>query len=310
MRQIGTITDEKQMQRLADYLLTLGIRIQVEPGESGFAMWAIDEDRVSQAREELDRFQQNPDDERYAVAAREARRIRDEMIRSEKARQKNVIDVGRQWSVPRSKPLTMLLIVSSCIVTFLTRFGENWDDDNVAQELVIAEYRTGGGNIHWWGVAKSWPDNPLHDLPRFQFWRLITPIFLHVGPWHLVMNMMAMHVEGTIIESRRGTWRLALMVLLIAVLSNLAQYAYQGPKFGGMSGVGFGLFGYVWMKSEFDPSSGIVTSQSNVFTMLAWLVLCMTGLVGPIANVAHLVGLIVGMILGYGPVVSRRLFGR
>jgi len=36
-----------------------------------------------------------------------------------------------------------------------------------------------------------------------------------------------------------------------------------------------------------------------VALFLIWLVICFTGLVGPIANVAHLVGLSMGMILGY-----------
>lgn len=33
--------------------------------------------------------------------------------------------------------------------------------------------------------------------------------------------------------------------------------------------------------------------------MLGWLVLCMTGYLGPIANMAHLTGLLVGMGMGY-----------
>jgi GlpG protein len=44
--------------------------------------------------------------------------------------------------------------------------------------------------------------------------------------------------------------------------------------------------------------------------MLVFLVLCMTGLVGPIANTAHIAGLIAGILLGYGPVIRRRLLGR
>ena len=74
MRQIGTVTDGRQVQRLIDYLLTQGIRVQVEPGDGDYSVWAIDEDHVARARDELQRFLQNPDDERYAAAEREARR--------------------------------------------------------------------------------------------------------------------------------------------------------------------------------------------------------------------------------------------
>jgi GlpG protein len=309
MRQIGTITDERQVQRLADYLLTLGIRIQVEPGERDFSVWAIDEDQVSQARDELQRFLENPGDERYAAAEREARRLRDELIRKEKQRDKNVIDVRRRWSMPRGRPLTILLIVISCLVGIATRFAENFDN-NVARALLIADFRPGPNHmIHWMGLARSWPDDRTSP-PRFQIWRLLTPIFLHLGPVHLAMNMLALHSLGTVIEARRGTWRLALMVLVIGIVSNLAQYAWSGPAFAGMSGVVCGLFGYAWMKSEFDHDVGIFMPASSVAMMLGFLVLCMTGLIGPIANAAHIGGLVVGVVLGYGPVLRRRIFGR
>src|SRR5260370_6730874 len=119
MRQIGTIPNEQWMQRLADYLFTLGIRIQAEPAQSGFAVWAIDEDRVTQARDELARFVQNPEDERYKAAEREARRLREQLVAREKERQKNVVDVRSQWRVPRTKPVTFFLISASCVVALV-----------------------------------------------------------------------------------------------------------------------------------------------------------------------------------------------
>jgi GlpG protein len=309
MRQIGTIREEQQVQRLTDYLLTLGIRIQIEPGTGEFSVWAIDEDRVAQAREELERFLQNPGDERYAAAEREARRLRDELVRKDKERRRNVVEVRQRWNTARSKPFTVLLIAVSCVVGIATRFQESLDG-NVAQKLTIAEFHPSGQHmISWRGLARSWPNDPLVPS-RFEFWRLLTPIFLHLGPVHLMMNMFATYSLGSVIEVTRGTWRLTLMVLVIGVLSNLAQYAYDGPAFGGMSGVAFGLFGYAWMKSEFDRDKGIFIPSSSVAMMLVWLVLCMTGLLGPIANAAHFVGLLMGIILGYGPVIRRRFSGR
>src|SRR5258708_2194389 len=124
MRQIGTLADERQVQRLQDYLLTLGVRVQVDQAEGGFSIWAIDEDRVGQARDELNRFVQNPADERYAAAEREARKLRDELIRKEKDRRRSVVDVRRQWAAPRARPLTFLLIVICCAIAFATDFGE------------------------------------------------------------------------------------------------------------------------------------------------------------------------------------------
>lgn len=308
MRQIGSLADEKQVQRLGDYLLTLGVRIQVESDERGFAIWAIDEDRVPQAREELNRFIQNPHDERYSAAEREARKLRDELIRKEKERRRSVVDVRRQWTVPRARPLTFLLIVICCAVAFATDFGDKGDGD-VWQKLVIASYEHEGNRI-WYHPVFMRGSDVLHG----EVWRLITPIFLHGSLLHLLMNMMALQSLGTLVEIRRGTWRLALLVLSIALVSNVAEYLFSGPSFCGISGVALGLFGYAWMKSEFDPAAGIVIPRSSVTMMLVFVGLCMTGLIGPIANAAHVSGLVMGMLLGYGPVVTRgvtrRILGR
>ena len=41
--------------------------------------------------------------------------------------------------------------------------------------------------------------------------------------------------------------------------------------------------------------------------MIAWLFLCMTGLVGPVANTAHVVGLVVGAAIAYAPIGWRKI---
>ena len=76
---------------------------------------------------------------------------------------------------------------------------------------------------------------------------------------------------------------------------------------GGMSGVVYGLLGYVWMKSIYDRSSGFTMPQSTLIIMLVWLFFCMVPDLTynlfkfHVANWAHGVGLIVGLILGYAP---------
>ena len=66
-----------------------------------------------------------------------------------------------------------------------------------------------------------------------------------------------------------------------------------------MSGVVYGLLGYIWMRAKFDPFSGLFLHKNTVIMMLVWLVLCFTGLLGPIANLAHLFGLLIGMAAGF-----------
>ena len=81
----------------------------------------------------------------------------------------------------------------------------------------------------------------------------------------------------------------------------------SGPAFGGMSGVVYGLFGYLWIKTKFDPRSGFYLDPNLTMWFLIWFVLCMTGAVGPIANWAHGVGLAAGALVAILPVWWRKL---
>jgi GlpG protein len=193
------------------------------------------------------------------------------------------------------------LIIVCCAVAFATDFGED-TDGAVWQKLAIASrfHDRDGVWYHRVFVRGS-------DVLRGQVWRLVTPIFLHGSLAHLLMNMMAMQSLSTLIEIRRGTWRLAGLVLTTAIVSNVAQYLYRGPGFCGISGVALGLFGYLWMKSEFDPGAGIAIPRSSVIMMLVFVGLCLTTDLIPIANAAHLSGLATGMLLGYAPVALRKI---
>ena len=103
---------------------------------------------------------------------------------------------------------------------------------------------------------------------------------------------------------------MALLVIAIACVSDVAQYYASGPAFGGMSGVVYGLLGYVWIRGKLDPASGLFLHSSTVVMMLAWFVLCytplLTPLVGHVANTVHAAGLLLGMTWGLLSSFSRR----
>jgi GlpG protein len=307
MRQIGTIATETDAQRLGNYLLTLDISTRVESAPQGWVLWVHDEDRVQQARQALEEFVRNPEDPRYTTAAATAQALRNQAEQEAKRYQRVFIDLRRRWEQPAGarRPLTIALIVVSVLVAVasgeLFRVEPRGEPDPILNWLHIASYYEDGRSVYWYRLSQ---------IQHGQVWRLITPIFIHFGPVHLMFNMWCLHVFGGLIERRRGTWWLALLVLASAIVSNLAQYYWSGPTFGGMSGVVYGLLGYAWMKSRYDAVSGIYLHPQNVIVMIVWFFLCMTGWVGPIANAAHAGGLLTGLVIGYTPHLWRKLTRR
>jgi GlpG protein len=198
--------------------------------------------------------------------------------------------------------LTIVLILVSVLASLTSQFGQ--ERGQVLYRLAITGFTTVPTDFG--GEFMVWEQN-LDRIRQGEVWRLLTPIFLHFSILHLAFNMFWLYDLGGRIESYRGAWKLALLVLLAGIPANLGQYAASGPYFGGMSGVVYALFGYVWMKSRFDPGPGMYVHFHIVAMMIVWLFLGLTGLLGPIGNTAHFVGLVVGVVLGYAPVAWRRL---
>ena len=141
-------------------------------------------------------------------------------------------------------------------------------------------------------------------MARGEYWRLVTPIFLHFGLFHVAFNSLWMWELGRRIEPLTGSLHTSVAIFLMAVASNLGQYLWGGPSlFGGMSGVVYGLLGYVWIRHKVFPRPELALPIGLLGFMLFWLFLGMSGFIdffmsGSIANAAHAVGLITGMILG------------
>jgi len=166
--------------------------------------------------------------------------------------------------------------------------------------LFITDYTLEGNFLRW---------NPtLPEVRHGEVWRLITPIFIHFGVLHLLFNMLWLMDLGAQVEYRQGTARLGWLVLVLALACNLGQFLVSGPNFGGMSGVVYGLIGYIWLRGTRDPASGLYLDKRNFFLAIAWFVYCYTGFAGPIGNTAHAVGLAVGLSWGFvsAQVVRRR----
>lgn len=297
MRHIGTLPDARQAEVFQDYALTLGMKTRVEQEPTGWAVWVFDEDQVERARNELEKYAASPGDAVYREASEAASHLRDLESKKAELARKNTVNVRERWQRPMASraPVTFTLMAASIFVAVTTQLGDQYEP--VMRELVIAPYESSGGYIRW---------NHLEAVREGQVYRLVTPIFIHHDWLHILFNMLMLIQLGVVVETRRGSWRFLLMVLAIAVLSNLGQYFWAGPGFGGMSGVIYGLFGYLWMKSRFDPASGFYMPQNVVFWLIGWFFLGVFSIIPNVANAAHGVGLVTGMVMGYVPTLWRR----
>lgn len=282
MRLIGHLPDEQHAAAFSDYLLVQGVANEVEADRDGWAVWIHSEDELERATERLSAFQANPQAPEYRQHGRQAQTIRTQQQQEAEAAAKRHFDRRRLFprtGTYRASPLTFSLIALCIVVGVLSRLGENGE---VLQYLLLSIYKQG-----------------LPEIMHGQVWRLFTPVLVHFGILHLAFNMLWLFDLGGMIESRTGTRRLALLVLSLGVVPNVAQFFVSGPMFGGMSGVVYGLLGYVWMKGRFDPGSGLYLHPQTVTLMLIWFFLCLSGLIGNIANTVHGVGLGMGVAWGY-----------
>lgn len=292
MRQIGQIDDREAAERFRDYLLNRGIESRLDGDNEQVSVWVLDEDRRAEALSELEAFRRDPQNSRYAEAAAAARRDQQRLLDEQLAAKKQAAAVRtrRRIAVPTwGVPVTIAMIVFSGMAAAATNFGDNERAANwLYMTRVVPE---GGGRF-------SYVINPmLPEVQRGEVWRLVTPAFLHMSVLHLVMNMYMLYMFGGAIEFKRGSWRFAIIVLFIATVSNLAQFFYSGPLFGGMSGVDFGLFGYAWFRSRFLPREGFRLDPSTVAMLVGWLVMGMLDLIPGIAvaNACHVAGLLAGI---------------
>ncbi|HAW29847.1 MAG TPA: rhomboid family intramembrane serine protease [Planctomycetaceae bacterium] len=297
MRKIGSLPSGQQAKLFEDYLLTTGVEIKVEQSVDQWSIWVYDEDQIEHAKQELQEFSANPDAEKFQGATRKAEAIRESKIKNAADSARKQVNVRDTWNQPFTSrcPVTSLLIGVSVVVYLFMQTNEY--GGQIRQALSISSFQTSGNMIRY---------SPyLLDIREGEVWRLVTPIFIHFRgsgglPLHLLFNCFMTYQLGGAIEGNRGSTKLLLLVLLAAIPSNLAQFYWAGPSFGGLSGVVYGMFGYMWMKSKFDPQSSFYVPPNMVVILIGWFFLCMTGAMGSVANMAHAGGLGMGMLIGVG----------
>jgi GlpG protein len=188
----------------------------------------------------------------------------------------------------RSAPVTLLLIALSILGFVLAYLLENvsW-----VSYLTFTPFRVDGQQLLFASMGG-------------EYWRLVTPVFLHFGWLHIAFNCLWLWELGGRVEKVMGQVNMVLLFLVIAVVSNVSQFMFGGAGlFGGMSGVVYGLLGFSWVAPLLQPAWHIRPAGGVMLFMVGWLLACLVGLVevlgfGAVANAAHIGGLVCGAVLG------------
>ncbi|GLO62279.1 rhomboid family intramembrane serine protease GlpG [Vibrio sp. MACH09] len=268
MLKLLVIDNPRVAQAFIDYMASRHIDIDMMPEEGGkVALWLKEDQFQLEAESELKQFLQNPADRKYLAASWEMADSRTRKFSYHTPSMLNMIKA-------KAGPLTLLLMTVA-IVLF------------IAQQIGLAQAIF--SSLHF----------PAYDSQKWQLWRWVSHALLHFSVMHIAFNLLWWWQLGGDIEKRLGTLKLLQIFLVSAALSGAGQYWVEDANFGGLSGVVYALLGYTWLLGSRAPQKGLAVPKPIVVFMLVWLVL---GYVQPymaIANTAHLVGLLSGVVLGW-----------
>jgi GlpG protein len=282
MRRIGLLTSKAASDQFSHYLKSRGLEARRNEIAEGSEFWLFDEDRLDEVRQELERYQRGEFDE-VPLPPPPAPQREPEPQRVERR------SFFRRYLSPA--PWTVFICLACIVVTLATGFFQVPTRFTRALTIIPMNVSAKGAS---YALAD---DDPFYWAAQGQIWRLFTPALIHGHILHLILNLQWFYFCGSVVERIRGTWRIAGLTIASAVISNLCQYWWSGPYFCGLSGVGYALYGYVWMKSLFQPETRFVVPRSLHTMFWVWTLICFSGLL-PIANAAHAGGLAAGILYG------------
>lgn len=141
-----------------------------------------------------------------------------------------------------------------------------------------------------------------------EYWRFITPIFLHADFQHLMANSLSLFVFGRVVEGIYGHKKFAAIYFIAGIIGNIASFMFSTSSGVGASGAIFGLFGALLYLAVENPYVFKRTFGNSLIIMIVFNLVY--GFMNPgIDNFAHVGGLI-GGFLASGIVTLRGIYNK
>lgn len=304
MRKLATLENREELNIFKGYLYYRGIETFNYEDEGDLNLWVVKDSDQEKAKSFFLEFQkvylrkESSESEIEKLIKNSnlgtAKFQLDERLASEKEKQNQTIDMRVAIVSHKQKfhflSVTGFLIFFSVIVFF---FANSYD---TAQK------------VYGLFTLSRFPREIffLFEVQNGEIWRLLTPIFLHGSFFHILFNMMWLYQIGTLIENKEGSFFFGILIFTVAALSNFVFYIVVGPNFGGMSGVVYGLVGYLWAYRKIAPASQYFLDDGLIRFFFIWYIFCLfLNLVSSrlnfgmsIANTVHGMGAFVGILMG------------
>lgn len=145
-------------------------------------------------------------------------------------------------------------------------------------------------------------------------WTLITSMFLHGSPGHLLFNMYALLIFGGLIEQRIGSKRFLLAYMIGGIFAGLLYSTFSTISALGASGAIMTILGLaIMLLPDLKVLFFFVIPMSLRTAGIIFAAIDILGLFNPesgIAHLAHLGGLAIGLIYGYYLIKKRNNFAK
>jgi len=180
-------------------------------------------------------------------------------------------------------PVATWALIAANVAVFMGMLG-----DGASLLLVSGDYLVAYGGAD---AARIW---------QGEVWRLLTAVFVHGAVWHLGLNMWVLAQVGPVLERAVGASRFLLLYLVSGIFGFASSLLAHPGLTVGASGAIFGVVGGLFGLAMISRGKRISRVLIGALTPFVVITLVVGFLVPFVDNSAHIGGLVVGFLLGYG----------
>ena len=150
--------------------------------------------------------------------------------------------------------------------------------------------------------VREFGSKSIPDIARGEYWRFVTPMFVHIGLIHFFFSALGLYYIGYQIEHILGSKWFVGVFLVTGIIGNLSSCLFSLSLSAGASGALFGLLGAGFkleglISERFDQLGERIRPRKRIYSGMVVSNLILGLIIPVIDNAAHIGGLISGWLL-------------